>query len=448
MLVSTIGITAVVAAAVLGWQYVRGTDDDSASGGGEWDEIALIDRSSGSIVTVGDDGDATDASTDDATNDQATSADGLGRITTVHVDGDRLALVGLDQIVLTDLDDEPIEVPVERGSDVTRLSTAEGMSLLIAESGGGNVVFVDGDSGETLDVGELAGQANPLFFADSVRHDDAGSTFAVADAANFQTIVVTEQSDEPVYFADVPVAVAEEIVATDQVVGQRAEIGLYDAEGSRLTTAPTEIPAGGLFADERLYFVSRQGGLFALGRDDDQPERLGSITLPTGRSVRAVHPTFDSERLVVSGDGFESVVDLDGTTLFSATSTGDAISTPPGVGWSCLAVGGLETRALVSLDTGERLVDLAGLEVTGASGDGCSVIGERDGITVVVSADGSVDIGDVRSAALAPDGRAVVAQTATGDVQLLKIGDDWTLEEPIDLTGLSPVNPLVAFLDR
>ena len=61
--------------------------------------------------------------------------------------------------------------------------------------------------------------------------------------------------------------------------------------------------------------------------------------------------------------------------------------------------------------------------------DGCTVIGTQAGITTVIGVDGAVQLGLVRSATLAPDGRAVVIQTNTGEVQFVQI-DDGTLREP------------------
>ena len=78
--------------------------------------------------------------------------------------------------------------------------------------------------------------------------------------------------------------------------------------------------------------------------------------------------------------------------------------------------------------------------------DGCTVIGTQAGITVVIGVDGAVQLGLVRSATLAPDGRAVVVQTSDGELQLVQI-DDGKLREPIDLTPLAPSNPIVAFRD-
>jgi hypothetical protein len=102
-------------------------------------------------------------------------------------------------------------------------------------------------------------------------------------------------------------------------------------------------------------------------------------------------------------------------------------------------------HSIVGLRDGEQLADLSGLAVTGTSADGCTVVGTRAGAYEVIGEGGTVPLGRVRSAALAPDGRAVVVQTAAGATQLIEIGDDWTLREPVDLTAHAPANAIVTF---
>jgi hypothetical protein len=152
---------------------------------------------------------------------------------------------------------------------------------------------------------------------------------------------------------------------------------------------------------------------------------------------------------VVWGDVFQAVVGIQGNTLFTTTFSTAASITPPDPRWTCLPVGSRDAaHSLVALDDGTQLVDLAGLAVSGTSGDGCVVIGERAGVTEVVSADGSARLGRLRSATLAPDGRAVVVLPTTGQLELIEIGADMTIGDPIELTDVAPPNPLVAFLDR
>ena len=123
----------------------------------------------------------------------------------------------------------------------------------------------------------------------------------------------------------------------------------------------------------------------------------------------------------------------------------DAVPLP---GWTCLPVGGGEHyHSIVALDSGEQLADLSGLEVTGTSSDGCTVLGQRDDLSEVVTAAGTVPLGRVRTATLGPDGRTVVRTTVTGATQILRIDDDLAVGDPIDVSAAAPTNPIVAFLD-
>jgi hypothetical protein len=439
MLFSTIGITALVALTVVGWRLVRGDNHDIASAAASWSELVLIDRTTGTINTVDENG------------AEVTTELGLGRVVDTYSEGGRIALVGAQQIVLSSLDGtQPIVIPIGRDATVTRLPIVGALTLVVGDEFGGNVQIVDGMTGTVLDVGALAEQADPQLYADTMRHSANGTRFAVADAQFFQTILVEPDSIAPVYYPDYPVAVDDDkIVATSQVVGQRTDIGLFDETGVNLTIAPTQIPAGGIFVDDELVFVSTEGGVFRLGTDDEQPDQIGTIIVPGGGTIRWVRPTQDGERLVVFGNTFEAVIKLDGSTVYTMTFTSPVEGSFPDPAWSCIGVGDAAgAHSLVSLDSGEVLADLAGFEVTGASSDGCTVIGERAGITEVVALDGSVRLGQVRNAVLGPDGRTVVWQTNAGRTELLRINDNLELEDPVDLSAVVPASYMVVFLDR
>jgi hypothetical protein len=79
------------------------------------------------------------------------------------------------------------------------------------------------------------------------------------------------------------------------------------------------------------------------------------------------------------------------------------------------------------------------------SADGCTVVGTRAGASEVIGDGGAVPLGRVRSAALAPDGQAVVVQTTTGATQLLEIDDKWAVGDPVDLSEHAPANAIVDF---
>ena len=116
---------------------------------------------------------------------------GTGRVDAVHASGDRLALVGATQIALVGLDgDEPIVIPIEQGSTVSRVATSRSFTLVVAPAATGNLTLIDATDGTQLDVGDLAEQTNPMLLADSIRADTDGTAFAIGDGRNFQTVVV------------------------------------------------------------------------------------------------------------------------------------------------------------------------------------------------------------------------------------------------------------------
>lgn len=440
MLVTTVAIMAIVAFAVVGYTAVRGDDDSAGGGSGNWNHIALIDRVSGDVMMVDGDGEVVSA------------IEGLGRVTDVYSIGSRTALVGATQIVL-DGDDAQTTITIDRTDTVTPIRTPGTLHLIVGDANGGDVVIVDVITGEELNVGELAQQAEPqifanaLLFAETVRWSADATSFAVADASSFQTIVVQSGSTEVAFFGSQPVALSDDRVVTSQTIGGQADIELLDYERGSKARVPTPIPAGGVMIDDDLLMVSIDGGVYRISGGASEAERIGQVAVPSGSSVATVHPTFDGERLVVTGPAFEAVIDLEGRTIFTTTFTTPVDTATPHPDWSCLPVGGGDSyHSLVSLETGDQLADLSSVDVTGTSADGCVVIGERAGITEVISADGAVMLGRVRSAALGPDGRTVVRTTTSGATEYLRIDDDLELGEPVALPE-SPLNPIVAFLD-
>ncbi|MDW3215311.1 MAG: hypothetical protein R8G01_15020 [Ilumatobacteraceae bacterium] len=439
MLVTTVAIMAIVAFAVIGYTVVRGDDDSTGGGGGSWDEIALVDRVSGDVVVVDGDGDVVD------------TIEGLGRVTDVYAIGSRTALVGATQIVL-DGDGEQTVVEIDRTDTVTPIRTPGTLHLVVGDANGGDVAIVDVITGEQLNVGELAEQAEPqifsnaLLFAETLRWSADATSFAVADASSFQTIVVRSGSTEVAFFGSQPVALSGDRVVTSQTIGGQADIELLDYERDSKARVPTPIPAGGVMVDDDLLMVSIDGGVYRITGGSTEAERLGQVAVPSGGTVASVRPTFDGERLVVTGPAFEAVIDLEGRTIFTTTFTAPIDTVTPHPDWTCLPVGGDGSyHSLVALESGDQLADLSGVDVVGTSADGCIVLGERAGITELITADGNVSLGRVRSAALGPDGRTVVRTTTTGTTEVVRVDDDLELGDPVELTA-SPLNPVVAFL--
>jgi hypothetical protein len=441
MLVSTIGVAVLIAAGVLVWRATRDGAASATPEAGEWDEVVFVDRANGAVTGVTPDG-----------REQGT-VPATARTLEVHTEGSRVSLVQAGQIVLTELGEQaPDIVTIDPNSVVSRLPIADSLWLAVSKATGGNLLLIDGLTGTSYDFADLAQQASPRFFVETLRFDSTGTHFAVADATTFQTVVIDTDADPPVatMFAAQPLTLDGEHVVTSQVVGQQADLTLYDYERSRLAAVTDGLPAGGALDGDDVVVASIDGGISRFGSGDESTERVGAIAVPAGATIKPpIHPSASGTRLVVFGGVFEAVVDLDGETVFTTTFTAEVEEPRIEPGWTCLPVGGGSTyHSLIDLESGEQLADLTGLTVTGVSADGCTVVGTRAGASEVVGDGGSVPLGRVRSAALAPDGSAAVVQTTTGATQLLPIDDDWTLGAAVDLTEHAPANALVTFRQR
>ena len=427
---------AVAAAAIA----IRGEGDDDSSGATTWDAVALVNRVNGAVRVLGEDG------------EEITTIRGTGRVDTVHANGDRLALVGATQIALVGLDgDEPIVIPIEQGSTVSRVATSRSFTLVVAPATSGNVTLIDANDGTQLDVGALAEQTDPMLLADSIRADTDGTAFAIGDGRNFQTVVVRFGGTDATFFPDVPMAVADDLVVTSQTVGRSAELGFFDVDGERRASiASEERPIGGLIDGDRFVFVTDTGAIFAASPDDDAPRRLGVIALPNGDAVRAVWPALDGTRLVAAGSGFLAIVDLDGTARFQTTFATTTATLSPTSTWRCMPVGGGGVfTALVDLASGDTVADLEG-DVTAVSRDGCGVEVTRDGGRSVVTPNGSTVIpAAVTTAWIAPDASAAVLVDSSSGASLVRFDEseagDGEAAAPVEL---GEVDGLVAFLDR
>lgn len=437
MLASTLVITGIVAIGLVAWRTLG--DDGGGSSGerGQWDELALVDRSTGSVTRVDGDGELIETTV------------GLGRVSDVHTIGDHLALVGPDQIVFAGPDAEPVTIPIDRGSTVTPIRTPGELHLAIGQPSGGNLLIADASTGAVLDVGALAEQPAPLLFAETVRWAADASAFAVGDARNGQTIVVQPGVEGAIFLPDLPIAVAPELVATSQVVGRQADVSLLDFERRPQAFVPTEIPAGGVLDNDRLVMVAEDGSVYRIETGDEESDRVGVVAVAGGDRVAQVHPIGDGDRLVVTGQLFEAVIDLDGRTVYTTSFTSPLDIDVPHPSWSCLPIGGPnDARSLIDVETGELLVALGGATVAGTSSDGCAVLAEREGVFELVEADGTASLGIARSAVLGPDGRSVVRTTADGRTELIRVNGDFELEDPVDLSAYATTATTVAFLDR
>ena len=450
MLVGTAVVTLLFAGGVVGWRYLGDDDSTAERDGATWSSIALVDRETGDVTLV------------DASGEEVGGSNGHGRTGSLYTADGVLALSSSRTLtVLTDPgagDDgadgaAPVVVDLPAGARVTPVRTGARTYLALGSPTGGDVVLVDLLTGATIDIGELVADVSPTppkMFVETLRVDHEATMFAIADAASFQTIVVRPGEPDVVFLADQPIAVGDELIATSQTVGLQAEVRLVDLERSVEASAPTQIPAGaiGVMSGDTLTMVSVDGGVFRIEPGDESASRLGAVAVAAGGVIQWVRPTLDGERLVVSGDTFQAVVDLEGRTLFTTTFAAPTVAPFPDPTWSCLPVGGQGGyHSIIDLDTGEQLADLSGVDdVIGTSDDGCTVLARRSAGAEVIGPDGSTDVGPFESAVLAPDGRSIVRNTSDGTRELVVIDDDLVAGTPIDLTSFADPDALVAFI--
>ena len=439
MLIGTAVIAAAFVAGVVGWRALRDEPSRSSRDSPTWSELVVVDRVSGDVTWVDTDGDVVGDSS------------GNGRVGSVFAADGVVTLASSNALtVLADPDDDEENLVVElpaRGT-VERLPLADRTLLVIGRTGGGDVVVVDPRERTVTDVGAAVASTlpnAPLMFVDTLRTNLDGSLFAIADATNFQTIAIRPDGDEPLFLPDLPVAVGDDLIATSQTVGLQADISLVTLDRTTEANVPAEIPAGGEIIDDTLTMVSVAGGIFRIEPGAEEAERLGILATPAGESVRAAAPVVGGDRIVASGTTFVAIVDLDGSAVYSTVLPQAVEFVEPEPTWACLPVGGPgHWAAIIDVDGGEQLADLAGVEVVSVVDDGCTVLAEREGVSEVISADGIVTIGTFDEVVLAPDGRSVVT-VADGGTQLVPI-EDLELGEPVDLSGVAGVNSLIAFV--
>lgn len=438
MLVGTAVIVLVFVAAVLAWRTLRddgnGPDRDRVS----WSQLAIVDRTTGDVAWVDDGGESDGDSLDHGRTRSATAADGV------------LSLIGLDTLTVIEdsgSDDDPLLVDVPSRGTVTPIRTSDRTFLAIG-SPDGDVTIVDPIDGAVTDIAELVSDTlptTPQMSLGTLRAAHDGSAFAIADAANFQTIGIRPDDTAPLFLPGRPIAIGDNLLATSQTVGPRAEVAFGRFDGGREPTVPSEIPAGGVIDDDRLLMVSIDGGIFRIEPGDEEAERIGTLAIPADEPIRQAQPAADGERIVVSGSTFQAIVDLDGETVFATVFPDQVEIADVDPSWACLPVGGAgHYESIVDVTTGEQLADLADVEVTAVVDEGCTVLVDRGGIAELVSADGVVTVGRVDDAIPAPDGRSVVI--VDGATTSLVPIDEGELGDPIDLTALANPNSIIVFV--
>lgn len=442
MLVSAVAITIAVSAVAAVWNLTHSDPAGPAAARLSWNAVAVVPRTSGDVTLV------------DREGRIVAEYPGLGRTSAVEVAGSHLALVGATSITLVDTaagdDAEPQRVRIPAGSKVTRLAT-DGDHLLLAAgvAAGGEITVVDGITGWSAQLGELAGLERPRLFTDTIRVDPTGRTIAVADASSFQTIVVRRAGDAPDAevtvdnYAAQPLAVGGQLVATSQVVGRRADLAVHTPGSGVTIPVGAAIPVGATIADGALVAVTVDGEVIRVRPGDRHPRRLATLDLPGEATPTAAYPVLGGTRLVVVTRGHTAVVDTDGTLVYSAAGL-PALDTEPAWQQRCLAIG----AAIVDLSDGTVTTELPGRQALTQSADGCGVaLGTTRRATVAVGG-ASARLPDGELLAFAPDARAAVVR-GTARTDLVVLDRDLEADDPVELTVLvpSPATEFV-FVDR
>ena len=345
------------------------------------------------------------------------------RVSAVLDGGGAVAVVLPNQVIVEPFDLLPTTLDIPQGHRVSALPTANDLSVVIGDDSGGNLAIVTDVAGlrpVVMDLGVFTDEPNPRYFPTDIRHDSAGTLFAIADTVNFQTVLVTPSSTTPVYLPDLALAVHPQLVVTSQTVGDRAEIGLFDPNGDRIRTISTPAVRGGaITADgERFVFVTKEGRIMRVTRTSNDLKDLGGLELPEGDTVDTVAAVGGGSRLWVRSDHTAYVVDLSGGIRGRWSANAPITEEPLTMLSRCAVVHADGVSRLVSLLTGRELNKVTGITGMSRSDDGCLITGVRssDRSGVLVGEFQMVTLAGRRALALAPDATAVVLSSDTGPI--------------------------------
>lgn len=409
-----------------------------------WSRIAITDRASGTITIVDD---------QLATLERVESGN---TISTVITGGGSLALVRANEIILDPFTTDPTNIPIPPGHVVRALPADGELIATIGDDAGGDlVIVVDRDVEPPLitALGALTGEPSPRYFPTDIRHDPAGTIVTVADTTNFQTILITPGATEPIYLPDLALAVHPSLVVTNQTVGDRAEIGMFDIEGNRIRTIPTPAVRGGTISanGERFVFVTRDGRVMRTMPTTNSVDELSNLQIGTDAAITQVTSTVGGARLWAMSEHRAALIALDGDIL-GRWVTNAPIDVAPLTSHSrCAVVHTDNTSRLIDLVNGRELAEIPDVTGLSQSGDGCLVTGVRTGeerTPVLIGPFGALDLGSRRVLAMAPDSTAVILTDDAGAV--LVTTDDLNRAEnggdPADLRPIGPVGDLYSFI--
>ncbi len=371
-----------------------------------WNRIVLVEPTTGAVTVVDTEGATV------ATSPAASPARGVFTRTGANPAIAQLALADRDGILI-DPTGDAVRISLPAGTAVARPSGTVNDLLVAGVERGGNVTLIDLTTNETIDVGALANQAKPLLFASSVVTD--GRVIALADAANFQTLVINRsEPDTLTYLPDQPIAVGHDLIATRQTVGNKAEIALYGTDGSTHGRARIDLPVASALDDQGLIVVTNSGQIGRLHRDSNELAPLADA----GSAVSAA--TITADRIVVVTSSITKIFNHDGDELAAlAGQPATDLSTTD----RCVTITTLDGLSVVRLSDGEAIAEPVTTTYAASDLGGCRTLTRVENRWSLITAEGVIELGTHDDVILAPDGSAVVT-VDRGALRLVPITDD------------------------
>lgn len=433
---AVVGGVVVIAAGALVVAQVIGDDDDGGSAvsgavTAEWNTVVLVDERTDELVLLADDGEEVDR-----------FSTGVRGPSEAEVSDQWLMVRNDERVAVVDLDggDDVTEFEFEDGT--APLSRPSGSAQTLAATGadGDRLVLLHGPSGEVLDTAELAGVAGARYDLGLSRADPSGRRVLVTDVGNFQSVLLSFDSDEPTFFPGLALAVDRNVVVTTQNVGSDATISVFDHDGEPITSARTAAVRAAMLGDGGVVLVSVDGEVLTLPFGADEADPGGTMAIGT---ITDGNVSVDGDRLIVDGESGVGLIDEAASIVeqyAGAARTTFGIDTDAPHRSTCLLMdrsppGELVVAAMASGEiTGEALGGLPAF----ASADGCTAIVTTTTGYEQLTPDSvmQVDVGgDV--VAMSPDGLDVVVEVGTR-LELAPAGDggtagDDTEAEPVDL---------------
>lgn len=404
--------TAVVVALGVVGVVAFGGDDDSAAKD-PW-TLLRVDPASGVVDAVGADGDT-------ATFESLGTMAGLGTGTTRAVDDSSslLAAVGEGGVV-TVLDAATGEIrTISTGADLG-VPTRAGDVLLAVDSGGDSVL-VDLRAGTSRSLHSVFGLPSDVaLYAVSPARDGAVMVIGNGGAG---VMLSTEPSSAQWFDGVVYDAVANRVLA-GSVGSDRTMTLLVDGAQVGEAVAVDGRVRARLMDGKNVAVVLQEDGTvskvdFDSGKSTSTGHLPSSVMGDLADGALSAYLVSDERMMVELADGW-ALVGVDGALVARFTAggiePGATELSPRWFGTACtvMAVGGNvpDRSALVNLDTGEVLIDVAGAAITPPSADGCSF--RTTGTTQILIVDGAVvDVpGDL--VAMSPDYTEAIVRATDG----------------------------------